>query len=67
MQNLIRCPYCVIGNEFKAMVAHNGGRFLCDKCGHVARPEDHDFKCHCLKCQELRFRAGVGSRRPTAS
>lgn len=67
MKNPMRCPYCEVDNEFKAMVTHNGGRFLCVKCGHVARPEDRAFKCHCLKCQELRFHAGVGSARPTVS
>jgi hypothetical protein len=31
-----------------------GGKYFCDKCGHLAIPNDKDFKCHCRRCAELR-------------
>ena len=33
-----RCPYCVEEHEFKRMVRHFDGRFICSKCGHVVHP-----------------------------
>jgi ribosomal protein S27AE len=51
----VRCPYCVSGDEFKAMTAAGDGRFACGKCGHLAIPSDENFKCACPKCFELRL------------
>ena len=50
----VRCPYCVSGDEFKAITAAGDGRFACGKCGHLAIPSDESFKCACPKCFELR-------------
>jgi ribosomal protein S27AE len=50
----VRCPYCVSGDEFRSMVAHLDGRFVCAKCGHLANPCDRDFKCFCVECSRLR-------------
>ena len=52
-QKVVRCPYCVLGDEFRSMVAHLDGRFICNKCGHMARPADSEFKCSCPKCLDL--------------
>jgi len=53
----VRCPYCVEGNEFKAMAGHLDGRFICGKCGHIVRLNDSGFRCACTRCRELN-RAG---------
>jgi hypothetical protein len=50
----IRCPYCVLGYEFRPMVAHADGKFVCNKCGHLAIPSDNNFECACWRCLELR-------------
>ena len=39
---VVRCRYCVLGDEFKPMVAHQDGRCICSKCGHLANPYDQD-------------------------
>jgi DNA-directed RNA polymerase subunit RPC12/RpoP len=51
---VVRCPYCVLGEEFRPMVAHLDGRFICSKCGHLANPFNKDFKCSCPECSNLR-------------
>jgi len=50
---IVRCPYCVSGDEFRPMVALGDGRFAC-KCGHLSIPSDEKFKCACWNCFELR-------------
>jgi hypothetical protein len=55
-QIVVRCPYCVSGHEFHPMIAHVDGRFICNKCGHVARPSDINFNCGCRNCQNLSSR-----------
>jgi hypothetical protein len=57
---VVRCPYCISGDEFRPMEALSGGRFACGKCGHLAIPSDKSFQCACRKCFELRT---VGARR----
>jgi len=49
--SVVRCPYCVSEDHFKPMVRHLDGRFICEKCGHVAFPTDPAFKCWCYRCQ----------------
>lgn len=49
----IRCPYCVLGLEFRLMVAHVDRRYICGKCGHTAYPIDVAYECRCPKCLEL--------------
>jgi ribosomal protein S27AE len=53
MREIVRCPYCVSGLEFRAMVAHVDGRYICDKCGHTARLGDAAYRCRCVKCVDL--------------
>lgn len=57
---VVRCPYCVAGDEFKPMAALSGGRFVCRQCGHLAIATDKSFECACRKCFDLRT---VGARR----
>jgi hypothetical protein len=52
---VVRCPYCVSGDEFKPMAAAGDGRFACGKCGHLAIPTDKHFRCACRKCFELKL------------
>ncbi len=51
----IRCPHCVEGKTFKAMVAQgNGGEWhMCVRCGHLIMPTNPSFKCTCAKCVDL--------------
>ena len=62
-EKTVRCPYCVVKYNFREMVAHLDGRFICRKCGHMAKPADTDFKCTCPRCRELNFPVHRGSAR----
>jgi hypothetical protein len=57
--SVVRCPYCVLDDNFREMVAHLDGRLICNKCGHMSHPNEPDFKCACSKCGEMRFPAGI--------
>jgi hypothetical protein len=54
IKQIIRCPYCVLGHEFRPLVSQPDRTFLCPKCGHAAEPGDEYFQCSCPKCSELR-------------
>ena len=61
---IVRCPYCVIENDFKPMViSFEEARMLyrCKKCGHTVEPDDKDYRCHCRKCRESRNRVSQAS------
>jgi hypothetical protein len=47
---IIRCPYCNVADEFRAMEERAEGWFRCDSCGHDVMPLDPEFRCGCLKC-----------------
>lgn len=49
----VRCPYCAAGLEFKLMVGHLDGRFICAQCGHLAFPGHPSFTCSCPRCEAL--------------
>jgi hypothetical protein len=51
----VRCPYCVEGKSFKAMVAQgNGGEWhMCVRCGHLIMTKNPSFECTCAKCVSL--------------
>jgi len=51
---VVRCPFCVLGDEFRAMTGSGTGKFVCTKCGHLAMPDDRNFACRCRSCEELR-------------
>ena len=59
-ERVVRCPYCVVGNEFRPMIALADGASVCAKCGHLEIPGNEDLKCHCSRCVELR---ALGFRR----
>jgi hypothetical protein len=52
-EQIVRCPYCVLGEDFRPMLPRAEGCFICRKCGHTSIPENPEFKCFCLKCNEL--------------
>ena len=53
MDEVVRCPYCVSGEEFKPMVSYVDGTFICARCGHTTRPKDEKYECRCSRCVEL--------------
>ena len=59
-QEIIRCPYCVLGGEFRPMFRKTKKCFVCISCGHSAKPEEPYSKCACPRCLEL---ARLASRR----
>jgi len=52
-QEIVRCPYCVLGNEFRPMFRQSKKKFLCVSCGHAAKPEEPYAKCACSRCLKL--------------
>ena len=48
-----RCPYCVLGSEFRPMKVLPNGRQICEKCGHIVFPNDRAFKCPRPKCIDV--------------
>jgi len=58
-QEIIRCPYCVLGDEFRPMLRETRKRFICASCGHTAKPEEPYSKCACTRCLELARLAAV--------
>ena len=50
---IVRCLYCVQGEDFRPMLPRSGGWFVCPKCVHIAAPEKPEFKSFCQKCNEL--------------
>lgn len=49
-ERILRCPYCMVGGEFRPMVARIEGWFQCESCGHNAMPLDPGFQCACARC-----------------
>jgi len=49
----VRCLYCFAGVDFKPMAVGRDGRFVCDTCGHTARPGIADYHCHCMLCWDF--------------
>jgi len=50
---VVRCPYCVLGVQFRPMVPHLGEWFMCEKCGHLSLGDGTSFNCSCQRCGEL--------------
>ena len=55
MSKIVRCPYCVLGSEFRPMIRHLDGRYICDKCGHTACPKNPAYGCQCETCLKYRI------------
>jgi len=53
VEEIVRCPYCVLENEFRPMLSRLEGWFICNKCGHSANPQKAYYKCSCRKREEL--------------
>jgi hypothetical protein len=52
-ESVVRCPYCVLGDHFVAMLPRAEGWFTCLECGHTANRRKPEFKCFRQKCEEL--------------
>ena len=52
-EEIVRCPFCVQGNEFRPMQRRETDEFVCPKCGHMANPADSYMKCQCKRCREM--------------
>ena len=52
-EQIVRCPYCVLGEGFRPMLSRAEYWFICQKCGHIAMPGKPGFKCFCQKCSKL--------------
>jgi len=71
-QEIVRCPYCVLGDEFRPMFRRSRKRFICLVCGHTATPDPPYSKCHCTKCRRMnliasRCKSGVELYPPMAT
>ena len=53
-QQIMRCPYCVLGDDFRPMLFRPEGWFICQKCGHTSMPGKPEFQCFCHKCEKLK-------------
>jgi hypothetical protein len=51
-EQIVRCPYCILGNDFRPL-QHRPDWYVCEQCGHTVIPVDPEFKCSCRKCLEL--------------
>jgi hypothetical protein len=47
---VIRCSHCIVGTEFRPMIAYKDGRFVCRDCAHTVRPGVPEYKCTCRPC-----------------
>lgn len=47
---VIRCPHCLLGVEFRPMIAYEDGRFVCRDCAHTVRPGVPEYRCTCRPC-----------------
>jgi hypothetical protein len=50
---VILCPHCVLGIEFRPMIAYKDGRFVCRDCAHTVRPGIPDYTCTCRPCLKI--------------
>ena len=49
----ICCPHCVVGIEFRPMIAYKDGRFVCRDCAHTVRPCVPEYRCTCRPCLRM--------------
>ena len=52
-EEIVRCPYCVLGSEFRPMFRQSRRRFACLCCGHTAASNGSCSNCRCSKCREM--------------
>ena len=63
-QDTVRCPYCVMGGDFRPMFRGEQS-FVCIGCGHVTAPEDPHVRCVCRRCTQMNRVASRISHGPT--
>lgn len=52
-EGIVRCPYCVLGGEFRRMLPRSRNCFICLSCGHRTTVGASSLKCACPKCQRM--------------
>ena len=50
---VLRCPFCVLGQDFRPLLARTDGRFYCSQCGHTASPRELSYACGCAQCARM--------------
>ena len=63
-ETIVRCPFCVLDNDFRPMPSIAGGCYACTSCGHLTAPGDSEFQCLCERCTSLRARVTAASQPP---
>jgi len=53
VEMIVRCPYCVLEDEFRPMLPMTQGKYGCASCGHLAAPGDGAFHCLCVRCAPM--------------
>ena len=67
-QEIVRCPYCVLGSDFRPMFRRPSNSFVCAGCGHVSSPEDPHLRCTCRRCARMnRIASRISRERPEAA
>jgi DNA-directed RNA polymerase subunit RPC12/RpoP len=67
-QETVRCPYCVLGSDFRPMFRKSSKSFVCVGCGHLSSPEDTHLRCPCQRCAQMnRVAKGISRERPGVS
>ena len=51
-EQVVRCPYCIMGDHLRPMLPKTEGWYICAKCGHTVMPENPDYRCRCEKCED---------------
>jgi hypothetical protein len=59
----VRCPYCTAGSDFRPMIAHKDGRFVCRDCAHTVCPGVLDYTCTCRPCLRLSWKTLLPDQR----
>ncbi len=57
---IIRCPHCMVGIDFRPLIAYKDGRFVCRDCAHTVRPGVPEYRCTCRKCLSAIWRISSG-------
>jgi DNA-directed RNA polymerase subunit RPC12/RpoP len=50
---IVRCPYCVLGSGFRPMSQQSKEQFVCLACGHMATHDNPYSNCTCARCREM--------------
>lgn len=61
-QEIVRCPYCVEGSDFRPMLQRAEDSFICLGCGHESASDSSHGRCACEKCAQVNRAADRISR-----